>query len=190
MNNLYDWLMNLINNIGSLNIFFTCILIMLDSIIPPLPLALFITILFTIYGPLIGFLISWISTIIGCILSFYLFQTVFKKFVDKRIRKYEFANKLLKIVDKMKFSNLVLLIAIPFTPAFAVNIVAGISEMNIKKFLPAIVLGKVFMIFFWGYIGTSLLESIKNPLILIKVLAMLLTAYLVSKIVNKKFKLD
>ena len=66
MNNLYDWLMNLINNIGSLNIFLTCILIMLDSIIPPLPLALFVTILFTIYGPLLGFLISWISTIIGC----------------------------------------------------------------------------------------------------------------------------
>lgn len=190
MNNLYDWLMNLINNIGSLNIFLTCILIMLDSIIPPLPLALFVTILFTIYGPLLGFLISWISTIIGCLLSFYLFQTVFKKIVDKYIRKYEFANKLLKIVDKMTFSNLVLLIAIPFTPAFAINIVAGISEMSIKKFLPAIVLGKTFMIFFWGYIGTSLLESIKNPLILIKVLAMLLTAYLVSKIVNKKFKLD
>ena len=190
MNNLYDWLMNLINNIGSLNIFLTCILIMLDSIIPPLPLALFVTILFTIYGPLLGFLISWISTIIGCLLSFYLFQTVFKKIVDKYIRKYEFANKLLKIVDKMTFSNLVLLIAIPFTPAFAINIVAGISEMSIKKFLPAIVLGKTFMVFFWGYIGTSLLESIKNPLILIKVLAMLLTAYLVSKIVNKKFKLD
>ena len=62
--------------------------------------------------------------------------------------------------------------------------------MSIKKFLPAIVLGKTFMVFFWGYIGTSLLESIKNPLILIKVLAMLLTAYIVSKIVNKKFKLD
>ena len=90
----------------------------------------------------------------------------------------------------MTFSNLVLLIAIPFTPAFAINIVAGISEMSIKKFLPAIVLGKTFMVFFWGYIGTSLLESIKNPLILIKVLAMLLTAYIVSKIVNKKFKLD
>ena len=190
MDGIYEWLMNFISNIESMGVFLTCILIMLDSIIPPLPLALFITILFTLYGSFFGFVISWVSTIIGCVISFYLFRTIFKKMVDKRIRKYEFANKLLKIVDKIPFSNLVLLIAIPFTPAFAINIVAGISEMNIKKFLPAIILGKIFLVLFWGYIGTSLLESIKNPIILLKVVIMLICAFIISKIVNKKFKLD
>ncbi len=190
MDGIYEWLINFISNIESMGVFLTCILIMLDSIIPPLPLALFITILFALYGSFFGFIISWVSTIIGCVISFYLFRTIFKEMVDKRIRKYKFANKLLKIVDKISFSNLVLLIAIPFTPAFAINIVAGVSEMNIKKFLPAIILGKIFLVIFWGYIATSLLESIKNPIILLKVAIMLICAFIISKIVNKKFKLD
>lgn len=190
MENIYNFIINLITNMGSAGLIINCFLILIESIIPPLPLALFITILFTNYGYLLGFLISWIFTVIGCILSFYLFQTIFKKYVDRKIRQNEFANNLLKIVDKIKFSNLVLLVAIPFTPAFAVNIVAGISEMSIKKFFFAILIGKIFMVFFWGYIGSSLIESIRNPEILIRVIILMLLAFIISKIVNKKFNLD
>lgn len=190
MENIYNFIINLITNMGNAGLIINCLLILIESIIPPLPLALFITILFTNYGYLLGFLISWIFTVIGCILSFYLFQTIFKKYVDKKIRKNEFANNFLKIVDKIKFSNLVLLVAMPFTPAFAVNIVAGISEMDIKKFFSAILIGKGFMVFFWGYIGSSLIESIKNPQILIRVIILMILAFIISKIVNKKFNLD
>ena len=190
MENIYEWIINLITNIGTLSITINCLLIIFESIIPPLPISIFITILFINYGPLLGFLISWIFTILGCLLSFYLFQTVLKKYVDSRIRKHEFANKLLKIVDNIKFNHLVLIIAIPFTPAFLVNIVAGISKMNIKKFLPAIAIGKISLVLFWGIIGTSLLESIKNPLIIIKVIFLIIIAYIISRVVNKKFNLD
>ena len=190
MDNIYNWIIDLVNNLDQAGMIVNCLLIVVESIIPPLPLALFITILFTNYGSILGFLLSWIFTVLGCVLSFYLSQTIFKNFVDKKIRNHEFANNLLKIVDKMSFSSLVLLVAIPFTPAFAINIISGISKMSIKKFLPAMLLGKSFMVFFWGYIGTSLIESFKNPIILIKVVVLLLLAYIVSKIVNKKFKLD
>lgn len=190
MENIYDWIMNFITNIDSLSVFFNCFLIIIESIIPSLPLSVFITILFVSYGPLLGFLISWISTVLGCLLSFYLFQTILKKFVDNKIRKYNLANKFLTIVDKIKFNNLVLIIALPFTPAFAVNIICAISEMNVKKFLPAIIIGKAFMIFFWGYVGTNVLESMRNPLIIIKVILLLIVAYILSKLVNKKFNLE
>ncbi len=190
MEEIYEWIMNLITNLDSAGLIVNCLLITIESIIPPLPLALFITILFTNYGMILGFLISWFFTVLGCVMSFYLFQTIFKKLVDKKIRKYEFANKLLKIIDNIKFNNLVLIIAIPFTPAFAVNIVCGISEMKIKKFLPAIMIGKLFMVFFWGYIGTNIIESIKNPIILVKVVILLLIAYVISRIVNREFNLD
>lgn len=190
MESIYNFIMNLITNMGSVGLIINCLLILIESIIPPLPLALFITILFTNYGYLLGFIISWFFTIIGCIISFYLFQTFFKKYVDKKIRNNEFANNFFKIIDKIKFSNLVLLVAMPFTPAFAINIVAGISGMNIKKFFFAILIGKIFMVFFWGYIGSSLIESIKNPEILIRVIILMILAFIVSKIVNKKFNLD
>lgn len=190
MENLYEWIMNMIQNIGMYSIAINCLLIVVESIIPPLPLSLFITILFVNYGSFLGFLISWIFTVIGCVISFYLFQTVFKKFIDRKIRTHEFANKFLKIIDTIKFNNLVLIIAMPFTPAFLVNIVAGVSNMNIKKFLPAILIGKISLVIFWGYIGTTLLESLNNPMVIIKVIILMIAAYVISKVVNKKFNLD
>lgn len=190
MENIYDWIMNFITDIGSLSIILNCFLIIIESIIPPLPLSVFITILFVNYGPLLGFLISWIFTVLGCLLSFYLFQNILKKFIDNKITKYDFANKFLTIVGKIKFNNLVLIIAMPFTPAFAVNIICAISKMNVKKFLPAIIIGKAFMVLFWGYVGTNVLESMKNPLIIIKVILLLIITYIISKLVNKKFNLE
>ena len=44
-------------------------------------------------------------------------------------------NKLMVAFDKLKFEQLTLLIANPFTPAFMINIVAGLSSMKKRKFI-------------------------------------------------------
>ena len=187
---IYDFIINLITTTGSLGMMLDCLLIISESIMPPLPLGLFITVLCVNYGYAIGFLISWIFTIIGCMISYYLFQTIFKGIVDRKLRKYEFANKLLTMIDKMTFSNLVLLISLPITPAFLVNIVAGVSNMKVNKFLPALMIGKISLVVFWGYVGTSLIEALKNPMILIKVGIIIIIMFIISKIINKKLNLD
>ena len=75
--------------------------------------------------------------------------------------------------------------AMPFTPAFAINIGAGLSEIDAKKFFAALMVGKISMIYFWGFIGKSLLESISDPYTIAQITGMLILAYLVSKVVNK-----
>ena len=62
--------------------------------------------------------------------------------------------------------------------------------MDIKKFLPAIILGKIVLVIFWGYMGTTLLESLRNPIVIIKVIILLIIIYIVSKLVNKKLNLE
>ena len=62
--------------------------------------------------------------------------------------------------------------------------------MSYKKFLGALLIGKAFLVYFWGFIGVSLIESIKNPEYLIRVLILLAIAYIISKIVSKKFKIE
>lgn len=190
MENIYNLIINIITNTGSFGMIFNCLLIILESIIPPLPLGIFITILFVNYGFVLGFLISWIFTIIGCILSFYLFQTIFKDKVDKYLRKNKVANKIISIMDNIKFSDLVLLISIPFTPAFLINIGAGISKIDIKKFIKAIIIGKIPMVLFWGIVGTNLIDSLKNPKAIIKVILLVSITYIITKLVNKKLKID
>lgn len=190
MESLYNLIMNIINSISVYGIIVTSLLIIFESIIPPLPLCVFITLLFINYGNFYGFLLSWILTVIGCIMSFFIFRKLLKNKTDKYLMKYKKLNKYMNLISNINFSNLVLIISIPFTPAFLVNVVSGISNVSFKKFIFAIIIGKISLVLFWGLIGTSLIESIKNPSILVFIILLVTIFYIFSKIVNKKLKID
>lgn len=83
---------------------------------------------------------------------------------------------------------MVILFAVPFTPAFAVNIGAGLSDISPKRYFIALLIGKIPMIYFWGFIGKSLLESISDPFTIAQITAMLVLAYFASKVVNNFIK--
>ena len=170
----------------------SCLLITVESILPILPVCVFITLVFYTFGSLIGFIISWIFTCLGCILSFTLFRTKIKNWFYKHFMKSDNVKikKFMKYVDNISLSGLAVLVAIPFTPASVVNVAAGLSNMPRKKFITAIMIGKLTMVYFWGYIGTTLIECLTHPVYLVKVLFLLLGALIISKVVNKCLKLD
>ncbi len=167
------------------------IMIILESIIPALPLSVFITLNMVAFGSILGFIISWLSTIVGCMLSFILFRKLFQNRLYQWIKKKN--NKKLEIfmnnISNVNFSNLVILIAIPFSPASWINVGCALSKVKIKDFFFAVVIGKIVMVYFWGYIGTSLLESLTDITILFKIGFLLVIAYFLSKLVESKLKL-
>lgn len=190
LTNLYEFIINIINSSNIFGPLFACLLIFIESIIPALPLCVFITIVFIAYGYIFGFIISYILTILGCFLSFYLCRKYLKNFFNKKVRKIKEFDKIMQKIDKISFPNLVLLIALPFTPAFLINIAASLSKMQFKKFALAIFIGKVSIVFFWGFIGTSIIESLKNPKIMLIILIMLIISFILSKLVTKKLKVE
>ena len=166
-------------------------LILLESIIPILPLGVFIAMNINAYGFIVGFLISWLATCFGCFLSYLLFRFIGTKLLKLLSKKdLKRVKKGTKRIRNLEFSNLVLLIALPFTPAFLINIIAGLSNVPRKKFMAAILLGKLFIVYFWGFIGKSFIESISDVRILISIAVILIIAYVFSKIVAKKFDLE
>lgn len=186
LDNFISTLITLLGNWGAL---LGCIFILFESILPILPLSVFITLNFMTFGSIWGFIISWLFTVIGCMLSFYIFKNGLS---EKLYNKFKNVNKLsnfMDIMQNMNFANLVLVIAIPFTPAFLINIAAGISRVDTKKYFYALLIGKISLVYFWGYIGVSLVESLKSPIILIKVVFITGVMYLISYIVNKKLNL-
>ena len=44
------------------------------------------------------------------------------------------------------------------------NIVAGLSSMRKDKFIVAILISKVFLVLFWGFVGTTFIDSFQNPI--------------------------
>lgn len=169
-----------------------CLLILVESIVPILPLSVFITLNFLSFGQIIGFILSYLLTVLGCSLAFYISRRVLSKRVDYLTKRFD-KNRALKFVKQfsnIKLNHLVLVMAFPFTPAFLVNIFSGVSNMPYKKFLTGALIAKPFMVYFWGYVGVTLIDSLTHPIYLLKVIIILLIAYILSNIINKKLDLD
>jgi len=167
-----------------------CFFITIESMVPILPLFVFITLNFLAFGNIIGFIISWFFTCIGCSISFFLFRSKvqtwwYKKLKAKGLISTETMNK----ITSLKFEQLATIIAVQFTPAFLVNIACGLYKMSYKKFVGALMIGKAFLVYFWGFVGVSLVESLKHPEYLVKVVILIVIAYIISKIISKKFNI-
>lgn len=189
-NSFYIFVMNTIDALGVYGPLLGCVFIILESILPPLPLFVFITLNFVAYGKLVGFIISWICTCIGCFLSYFLVKKFLRNWVLKKIKNVDLLTKWMSYIENLSLSKVTVILAIPFTPAFMVNIAAGICNMDFKKFSIAILISKIFLVYFWGVVGTGLLESLHNPRSVITVIVMMVVAYLVSLIIKKVFKID
>lgn len=194
--NILEIIDTIINNVlTSLGIFapvLGCILILVESILPFLPLSVFITINAYYLGFIYGFIVSYIFTCLGCYFSYLLCKNKLSNYYEDYLNKKE--NKRLKKftsgMKKLSLEKLTLLIALPFTPAFLVNIAAGLFKIDNRKYILSILIGKIFLVLFWEFIGTSLIESLKNPIVILEIVVMLTLAFLISKIVNKKFRLE
>lgn len=166
------------------------LLIIVEGVLAFLPLVVFVTINILVMGPFFGGVVSWICTTLGSFLAFFLFRKGFSSFFQKKIDKNEKLIRFMQSIDHLKFRQLVLLIAIPFVPSFFINLGAGLSKISVKKYFYALLVGKIFVIIFLGYIGCNLIECLTNPIVFVKVIFLVLTAYVLAQVVNKKFDLD
>ncbi|MBR4350694.1 MAG: TVP38/TMEM64 family protein [Bacilli bacterium] len=164
------------------------LVIIINSIYPILvPLGVFITFNVSAFGIFIGFVISYIGTLIGCFISYMLF----KKVDNKLFTRFNEKEKVKKLKSKMKSTTipqLAVLTALPFTPAFLVNVSAGLANLDTKKFIIGISIGKIPMILFWVFIGKSITESITDWKTILIIIGMLVATYVISKVLSKIFK--
>ncbi len=189
-NELSNVLNDFLINMGMWAPLLSSFLIILEGILAFLPLFVFITVNTLVLGPILGGVISWICTSVGCFITFYLCRKGFHNFFQNKIKNNKKISKLMKLIDKMKFKQLILFVAIPFMPSFFINVGAGLSNITIKKYLYVLLLGKIFVVVFWGYIGCNLVDCLTNPILGIKVIVLIVVAYVLAQIVSKKFKLD
>ena len=122
------------------------------------------------------------------LLCYYVSNKIIYKFIKETTKE-----KIINTTEhfkKIKLTSLVLIITLPFTPSCFVNLIAGISNVSKEKYFISLLIGKVFHVIFWGYIGMSLIESITNIKAIIFIIIILIIAYIISKIISKKFKIE
>ena len=88
IHNIIEYLENIIlNNNIFISLLVGFLIVVLESILPFLPLAVFIAINKLVFGNVVGFLISWIGTITGCVIAFMIFRKGFSDKLYKHIKK-------------------------------------------------------------------------------------------------------
>ena len=186
INNLNDWL----QAAGILGGFVSCALIIIEPLLPFLPMFIFVTVNLLIFGYVIGFILSYICSVLGCLLFYVVVNKLLSKKAQKFYKDRKKINDLVTRYKHIKFETLTTIISLPFTPGVMINLFAAISNMPLKKYMAAEAIAKIFITIFWGFIGVSLLKCFESPKYLIIIGLMLVGGYVISKIVNKKYNLN
>ncbi len=167
-----------------------CLLILVEPLLPFLPMFIFVTINLLVFGYVIGFILSYIFAVLGCLLFYVVVSKLFRNKAYKFYKDKKNLNKLMEKYKNMKFETLTTIISLPFTPGVMINGLAALSGMPLKKYMTAEIIAKIFITIFWGFMGVSLIKCLKDPKYLIIIFVMLISGYIISKIVNRKYNLD
>lgn len=184
-----DQVVNYMISFGPLGGF---VLVMIESFLPILPLGLIVGLNILSFGSVFGFLLSYVATTTACMLVFWFIRYYIKdKYINWFSEKKQIKiKKWMKKISHMKLTTLAVVIALPITPSFFVNVAGGLSDISAKKYMTALLVGKPAMLLFYGYVAVSLVDSIKDPRNLIRVVILVTITYVISKIIEKVVKVE
>lgn len=158
-----EYIRGLLNDYESLGPIPGILLPFIEAFLPFLPLIVFVLVNGAAYGPLEGFLWSWLGTSLGAIMVFLLIRKLGNKRMLRAVRHNKQVRKVTNWLERHGFGPLFLLMCFPFSPSSVINVVSGLSKISTQQFILAVFLGKSVMIFSIAYIGSSLTEFATNP---------------------------
>ena len=155
-NNLSDIekIKNLILKSGGLGVVVCVLIQLLQVVVLPAPAIIFYLATTAIYGSLWGFIISYLSTVLGSIICFIIGKSIGVKAVVWCIGK-EDTEKYSNLLNKKGKIPFILMQLLPFFPDDILCMVAGLSAMSYKFFIPTIFLVKPIYIAFVCFLGTG-----------------------------------
>ncbi|WLR44223.1 TVP38/TMEM64 family protein [Bacillus carboniphilus] len=159
---------------------------MLEAFLPILPLFLFIVANVNSFGLWGGFLVSWLGGCIGAIIVFLLVRKFGQERFFQFIQKHRSIKKMMNWVEQHGFGPLFIMLCFPFTPAAAVNIVAGLSKISIWQFMLAVCSGKLVMFFMVSFIGYDFFSLIENPIKTVIAVVAIILLWLIGKQIERR----
>jgi uncharacterized membrane protein YdjX (TVP38/TMEM64 family) len=156
-------------------------LAMLESIIPPLPLILIVSINASIYGFVWGFLYSYLGVVLGSFGMFLLYRALIKGQLINRFYHGQRFQRGLAWVERQPPLFLFLISAIPFTPSSLVNLAFGLSGYSKRAFFIFMASGKAIAIALMAFFGHSLRNISDQPFGFMLSLILIAVAYLIAQ---------
>ena len=164
------------------------LLMILQSIISPIPAFLITLSNAAIFGWVKGAILSWSSAMVGAAMCFYIAKILGRDFVEKLISKTA-----LKSVDDFfaRYDKYVILIArlLPFVSFDIVSYAAGLTSMKFWPFFIATGIGQLPATIVYSYVGGTLTGGAKTMMTGLLILFAISIAIFVAKsMYNEKLK--
>lgn len=162
----------------------------IESVIPALPLLVIITFNTSVYGPVLGFIYSWIGTTLGAIIMFSFYRFVFGRYLLKWFGHHPKVQKAMVWVSSQPAATLFIITAIPFTPSSAINLAYGLSEYSKRSFIKTTILAKLIMVLSLTLFGATFKKAFENPFYILVTIVLLIVLTYVANIIKKRNHLD
>ncbi len=163
----------------------TLLLMTIQNLFTIIPLLLLISVNVSIFGFIQGYIWSWLLSIIGAVISFFItrywFQTFFAKYVNDEIKQK---------IDEKGFWYVFTGRILPFMPTSVVNIAAGISSVRFKYFFYATLLGNMIYFLLLSFISERILSIQWESIWFTSVAVMIVLAFIILKLMKWKHSLD
>lgn len=136
---------------------------LLESLLPFLPLVVFVVANASAYGMWLGFLLSWVGACSGAMLVFLLARRFGSRFGERIRGRMPKTDRFFSWIERKGFTPIFILSCFPFSPSALVNIASGMSKIPLHTFFIAIALGKAVMIFTLSFLGHDLRALVDHP---------------------------
>lgn len=156
-------------------------LVILESLIPILPLFVIVVLNINSFGFILGFLISYAATVSGSYILFIVIRKLFRRRAQQYIRKRRQLRKWLNFLNRNSFVFLFIMLALPFTPTSLMNVLAAIADIKRVAYLYILLGAKLFMILSMAAVGYDIAGFFSSPGRLIFSGLLLVGLYFISK---------
>jgi uncharacterized membrane protein YdjX (TVP38/TMEM64 family) len=157
------------------------------SIVGVIPSAFLTVVNITVFGFWGGFWVSLLGEIIGSVVAFWLYRKGFRSFVDSRSKHTPRLKKLLHASQNEAFLFVIGLRLMPFVPSGLVTLYAAVGTMSFISFSVASSLGKVPALFIETSAASAVVNWSASGQVIVAILAL---GFLFYGIIQMKKRID
>lgn len=141
---------------------------------PVLPYKLVIMTFGFMYGPLVGFLLSWSAASIAPVLMFAAVRSGYGSQGRRYMERFGQLDRFVRWMERRPFAAILVARLIPVLPQAVVNIVPAFLSIPVATYAVASALGKIPAMVLFSYLGDRLFTQTGHALIAFAVYALLL----------------
>ena len=142
-------------------------IMVLVSMVPFAPIPVLAAFIASHYDFVPGLVINMLGTTTGAILLFLLSKSILRRVALKYLTKRNYLTKYLELIKTNGFLAVLLGRIIPILPSAGINLIAGISNVNVVAFIAATFLGKLPTILAFSLAGHQIAAGNWNTVFII-----------------------